>query len=228
MEAMKVLQTHYDGTDRVSDAIERLIRYLAVNNSLRGNDGSGMAHRPNAHSSGHGISSQVSNSRQGVAEWGDVLVALPNCYLRIVITLDLSIARGEFPDERDFPSWLQTSRLANVLPLYMMSQVEGEQPAPNTNRIDKSNSAFDNYDNEQGRGKATSSPQCLYTSSQARLPLHNGGAVNGRLQLEDAADARFQVAMPHRIDANDIQLDTNAPRDVQLDAWMLDVLQDFN
>lgn len=227
MEAMKDLQAHYDGTDRVSDAIERLIRYLAVNSSPSGTDSSGPADRRDVYDRGRGISSPVSNPRQGVAEWGDVLVRLPNCYLRIVTTLDLALARGEFPDERDFPLWLQTSRLANNLPLYMMSQAEGEPAAQNPSRIDNSVRAFDKYYNDRGRMK-TYTAIGTTTASQATPPSSYRGALHRDLQLEDVVEERLDIAVPQQNDSDDIQMDTSASRDVQLDAWMFDILQDFN
>ena len=115
MEVMKVLQTQYDGTDRVSDAIERIIRYLAVNNNVKSIDSYEYSDRRDSHLQNHTVSSTSTASEPIVTEWGDVLIRLPTCYLRIVMTLDLAVSKGEYPEEADFPLCLQTARLANKI-----------------------------------------------------------------------------------------------------------------
>jgi hypothetical protein len=109
MGAMKVLQTHYDGTDLVSDAIERIVQYLAVNNSINTNNKSDYGDRTSSNIQNGNITSAGYRSGQPVTEWGDVLMRLPYCHLRVVVTLDLAVSKGEYPEESDFPSCLRTS-----------------------------------------------------------------------------------------------------------------------
>jgi hypothetical protein len=119
MEAMQMLQSQYDGTDRVSDYLEKLVRSLAADNAAK---------FPGAHfleRRGFGETNSVADSpssatseKTGINDWGDVFLRRTNCYLRIVTTVDLSFSKGEFPEESDFPANLSSSKLTPILPLY--------------------------------------------------------------------------------------------------------------
>lgn len=117
-----MLQSMYDSTDRVSDAIDQLIGYLALDDSLETNGISPLAEgrdtqdtSPVAFSS---YSASSENSSSTINDWSDVLLRRRSCYLRIVMTLDITFSKGEFPKEADFPECLQTSHLSAYLPLY--------------------------------------------------------------------------------------------------------------
>ncbi|KAM5383790.1 hypothetical protein ACJZ2D_001779 [Fusarium nematophilum] len=47
--------------------------------------------------------SDAGPSRPGLASWMDMLQVQPNYYLRLAMTVDLSISHGKLPDESDFP-----------------------------------------------------------------------------------------------------------------------------
>lgn len=116
-----MLQSMYDSTDRIADAIEQLIGYLGLDDSLETGisplderwdtqDTNSVAFSP--------YSASSENSLPAINNWSDVLLRRRSCYLRIVLTLDIMFSKGEFPKETDFPECLQTSHLSAYLPLY--------------------------------------------------------------------------------------------------------------
>lgn len=119
---MRVLQSIYDSTDRVSDAIEQLIGYLGPDDSLEPTRVSPLAERRDTQDTSSVAFSSYSASSEyfspTVNDWRDVLLRRRSCYLRIVMTLDITFSLGEFPKETDFPECLQTSHLSAYLPLY--------------------------------------------------------------------------------------------------------------
>lgn len=46
-------------------------------------------------------------SSLSMASWIEILQTQPNCYLRLALTMDLSISNGKLPDETDFPPGLR-------------------------------------------------------------------------------------------------------------------------
>jgi hypothetical protein len=122
LEVMNVLQSIYDSTDRVSDAIEQLIAYFGPDDLLENTRAPTLAgswetqYSSPATFSSNSASAETSSST--INDWSDVLLRRRSCYLRIVMTLDITFSKGEFPKETDFPDPLQTSQLAAYLPLY--------------------------------------------------------------------------------------------------------------
>jgi len=47
------------------------------------------------------------DSGLSIASWIEILQMQPNCYLRLALTMDLSISNGKLPDETDFPPGLR-------------------------------------------------------------------------------------------------------------------------
>jgi hypothetical protein len=230
METMKVLQTHYDGTDRVSDAIERIIRYLVVNNHVKINDTSRHSDRRGSRGQNRSIDSTVSSPGQVVTEWGDVLIRVPNCYLRIVVTLDLAIAKGEYPEEKDFPLWLQTTRLANSLPLYRMSQADqsNESTVCVQNKVDTwgGHSANVRYDKSRNRDSGTTTDEP--TTSQVAPQSYQREILDECHPLEPVPEPCFDEEFSQHVGSDDIHMDMYGSKDFQLDTWMCDVLQEFS
>ncbi|KAH6665007.1 cutinase transcription factor 1 beta [Halenospora varia] len=126
MEALQVLQSQYDGTDRVSDYIEKSIKYLVV--ETQSNDGTPTDY-PERRGVGMNNSVLASPSSaayekpgQTINDWGDLFMRRTNCYLRTVVTVDLALSKGQFPEEHDFPMNLRSDKLSAVLPLYRIDR----------------------------------------------------------------------------------------------------------
>lgn len=122
LEVMNVFQSIYDSTDRVSDAIEQLIGYFGPDDLSENTRAATLAgswetqYSSPATFSSNSASAETSSST--INNWSDILLRRRICYLRIVMTLDITFSKGEFPKETDFPDALQTSHLAAYLPLY--------------------------------------------------------------------------------------------------------------
>jgi len=234
MEAMKVLQTQYDGTDRVSDAIERIIRYLAVNNYVKSNDSYGFSDRHDSHGQNRSVGSIGPAPEPVVTEWGDVLIRLPNCYLRIVVTLDLAVSKGEYPEENDFPLCLQTTRLANSLPLYRMGLSQGDLSNESTIRVQNTVGRWRGYNANVRYDKSGSCNSGATTdvpsTSQITLQSDQRELLEEYPPLEPVPEpCCFGEELARQgVSSDDSHMDMYGSKDLQLDTWMFDVLQDFS
>lgn len=103
MEAMNELQSQYDGTDEVRNFIQAVVEYCTV---------SILRPEPISPSIGDGSTSHHANSNGGVGapisvtvarDWGHLLVHHPSLFFRLSYTIDLSLSKGRYPDDSDFP-----------------------------------------------------------------------------------------------------------------------------
>ncbi|KAL2823619.1 hypothetical protein BDW59DRAFT_163197 [Aspergillus cavernicola] len=78
LEAMKVYQCMYDSTDLVLHTAHRIS--LEARSLVRDRE---------------------------IMGWADVLSRTPKVYLRLIITMDMALAKGSFPGDSEFPSALQ-------------------------------------------------------------------------------------------------------------------------
>jgi hypothetical protein len=84
IEAMKTYQPQYDGVDYISETIRHIVKLAQLDTPAA----------PEA-------------SASSIAEWTDILASQPGCYLRLAMTMDLSLSKGRLPEETDFPASLQ-------------------------------------------------------------------------------------------------------------------------
>ncbi|TDZ46012.1 Cutinase transcription factor 1 beta [Colletotrichum trifolii] len=84
IEAMKTYQPQYDGVDWVSETIRHIVN-LAQLDSPPGDTGS------------------PSEGGAVIADWTDILASQPSSYLRLALTMDLSLSKGRLPEDGDFP-----------------------------------------------------------------------------------------------------------------------------
>ncbi|KAK6194045.1 hypothetical protein LQW54_011847 [Pestalotiopsis sp. IQ-011] len=83
IEAMKTYQPQYDGVDYVSETIRHIVTLAQLDT-------------PAAPSSANHIN-----------DWQDILASQPGSYLRLAMTMDLSLSKGRLPEESDFPASLR-------------------------------------------------------------------------------------------------------------------------
>lgn len=119
-EAMKGFKLQYDGTDEVSDFIRRMIDYISIERPVqrpplvKGSLNS--FHKSHDSSCRRSSSSAPIWSATVVNDWSDVLLRQPNLYVRILLTIDISLSKGYFPDESDFPTALQSQHVFDNCP----------------------------------------------------------------------------------------------------------------
>ncbi|GKT75042.1 fungal specific transcription factor domain-containing protein [Colletotrichum tofieldiae] len=84
IEAMKTYQPQYDGVDWVSETIRHIVNLAQIDSpppgETRGSEGSAV-----------------------IADWTDILASQPSSYLRLALTMDLSLSKGRLPEDGDFP-----------------------------------------------------------------------------------------------------------------------------
>lgn len=90
IEAMKTYQPQYDGVDWVSETIRHAICLARWDHATARQE-------------------LENNTRKGIdmAGWTEMLSSRPGWYLRLTLTIDLSLSKGRFPEDRDFPVGLR-------------------------------------------------------------------------------------------------------------------------
>ncbi|KAK2017174.1 fungal-specific transcription factor domain-containing protein [Colletotrichum eremochloae] len=84
IEAMKTYQPQYDGVDWVSETIRHIINLAQIDSPPQGGP-------------------KNSEGRAAIADWTDILASQPSSYLRLALTMDLSLSKGRLPEDGDFP-----------------------------------------------------------------------------------------------------------------------------
>ncbi|KAK1969265.1 fungal-specific transcription factor domain-containing protein [Colletotrichum sublineola] len=84
IEAMKTYQPQYDGVDWVSETIRHIINLAQIDSPPQGGP-------------------KNSEGRAVIADWTDILASQPSSYLRLALTMDLSLSKGRLPEDGDFP-----------------------------------------------------------------------------------------------------------------------------
>jgi hypothetical protein len=96
IEAMKTYQPQYDGVDWVSETIRHVVNLAQLDSTTSETDSAGNS---NGNTEGNG---------NGVAcDWTDILTSHPSLYLRLALTMDLSLSKDRLPEEGDFPTSLR-------------------------------------------------------------------------------------------------------------------------
>lgn len=88
IQAMKSFQPQYDGVDYISETIRHIVNLTQLDTP---------APLPTAKTA----------TTTNISDWTDILASQPGCYLRLAMTMDLSLSKGRLPDESDFPDSLR-------------------------------------------------------------------------------------------------------------------------
>ncbi|KAF5519523.1 Cutinase transcription factor 1 beta [Colletotrichum aenigma] len=85
IEAMKTYQPQYDGVDWVSETIRHIVNLAQIDSAT--------GEAPASANEGGAV----------IADWTDILASQPSSYLRLALTMDLSLSKGRLPEDGDFP-----------------------------------------------------------------------------------------------------------------------------
>ncbi|KAI1743368.1 hypothetical protein F4680DRAFT_409934 [Xylaria scruposa] len=95
IEAMKTYQPQYDGVDYISETIRHIVNLAQIDPPINS---------PNTPSSITMSPQDPTNSMQPIiSDWTDILASNPGSYLRLSMTMDISISKGRLATETDFP-----------------------------------------------------------------------------------------------------------------------------
>ncbi|KAI1489775.1 fungal-specific transcription factor domain-containing protein [Biscogniauxia mediterranea] len=104
IEAMKTYQPQYDGVDYISETIRHIINLAQL-------DPPSNPDAASTHSQGrNGVQPSISG-------WTDILASQPGTYLRLAMTMDLSLSKGRLAQESDFPISLRGLFSAGFSPI---------------------------------------------------------------------------------------------------------------
>ncbi|KAK1996476.1 fungal-specific transcription factor domain-containing protein [Colletotrichum falcatum] len=84
IEAMKIYQPQYDGVDWISETIRHIVNLAQIESPPPGEP-------------------QNAGGRAVIVDWTDILASQPSSYLRLALTMDLSLSKGRLPEDGDFP-----------------------------------------------------------------------------------------------------------------------------
>ncbi|OIW26083.1 hypothetical protein CONLIGDRAFT_517472 [Coniochaeta ligniaria NRRL 30616] len=104
IEAMKTYQPQYDGVDWVSETIRHIVN-LAQLDGVQPNASQGV--NPPNNDNNNNDTSDNSNGNAKIQDWTDILTSHPSLYLRLALTMDLSLSKDRLPEEGDFPASLR-------------------------------------------------------------------------------------------------------------------------
>lgn len=82
VEAMKTYSPQYDGLDYISETIRHIVTLAQLDTPTP---------------------LSTANCTSTISDWTDILASQPGHYLRLAMTMDLSLAKGRLPEESDFP-----------------------------------------------------------------------------------------------------------------------------
>ncbi|KAI1267608.1 hypothetical protein F5Y18DRAFT_306748 [Xylariaceae sp. FL1019] len=96
IEAMKTYQPQYDGVDYISETIRHIINLSQLDH-------------PTAKSppTTHDPTNLSIGTQPTISDWADMLASQPGYYLRLAMTMDISISKGRLAEESDFPVGLR-------------------------------------------------------------------------------------------------------------------------
>ena len=104
-EVMTGFRNMYESTESVLQSIEKIVDYIKLNEPLqRLHSDSPSMDRRQTGSMPPPRGTQVRSSDV----WAELIDENPYSYLRISLTVEYSLSRGQFPSEKDFPKVLQT------------------------------------------------------------------------------------------------------------------------
>lgn len=101
IEAMKTYQPQYDSVDYVSETIRHIVNLV----QLDGVQPSASEGGSSSHGDNETAGDSTGNAK--MQDWADILTSHPSLYLRLALTMDLSLSKGRLPEERDFPASLR-------------------------------------------------------------------------------------------------------------------------
>ncbi|PVH75443.1 hypothetical protein DL98DRAFT_427572 [Cadophora sp. DSE1049] len=114
LELTKIHGLQYDGLQLIREVIHKTVACIKFKNTR-------MDSWPFAIQNAHPPQKQPSSlleapeqSQVSICEWGEMVSIQPRCYLRLALTIDLAFSRGKFPDNADFPVYLQENTAQDI------------------------------------------------------------------------------------------------------------------
>ncbi|KAI8955540.1 hypothetical protein F4801DRAFT_270950 [Xylaria longipes] len=95
IEAMKTYQPQYDGVDYISETIRHIVNLAQIDSPINSpSTSSSITMPPQDH---------MNSMQPIISDWTDILAFNPDSYLRLSMTMDISISKGRLAKESDFP-----------------------------------------------------------------------------------------------------------------------------
>ncbi|KAF7560803.1 hypothetical protein G7046_g3341 [Stylonectria norvegica] len=95
IDSMKTYHAQYDVADFVVNAVRHIVDLIQL----------------------EGIHPVIGSSAKDSFEWTDILSMNPSLYLRLALTIDLSLSKDRLPDDRDFPPSLRGLFAGDLSPI---------------------------------------------------------------------------------------------------------------
>jgi hypothetical protein len=197
MQAMKGLQSQYDGTDEVWNFIKSVVEYASIvslGQLQPPQEPPRLPHRDGSASklidSIGSFSSRALVPATDASDWGRMLLKNPTLYLRLTHTIDLCLSRGRYPEDSDFPLLLKSTY--THIPLYQVNPRNARDECYSYQDADKANDSQYQQDmstsivNQQDL-KDVSLPTFDY-SRNLEVPIANGDFGHDDLEIPISSD----------------------------------------
>ncbi|KAI8630122.1 hypothetical protein F5Y19DRAFT_54054 [Xylariaceae sp. FL1651] len=123
IEAMKTYQPQYDGADYISETIRHIINLAQLDPPSN-----------NTTSTSAPSQESINGIQPTISDWTDILSSQPGSYIRLAMTMDISLSKGRLAEEADFPIGLRglfTAGFSPIRTLIARGRHSGNsQPAP--------------------------------------------------------------------------------------------------
>ncbi|KAF9775834.1 hypothetical protein IL306_006036, partial [Fusarium sp. DS 682] len=110
VETMKDFEPRYDGVEWISTVIRYIVNLAQVESAFI--------------------------SKSLITDWTDVLAYKPSIYLRLTITMDLSLSLIRLPEDKDFPMVLRSNYLSGANLIHSPISLASHQSTTNSDDVD--------------------------------------------------------------------------------------------
>ena len=116
VDAMKTYHPQYDGVDFVVSAVRHIVDLVQL----------------------EGLQPSIGPATKDAFEWRDILSLNPSLYLRLALTIDLSLSKDRLAQEKDFPPSLRGMFGGDLSPIKaLLAQGRGGWPSATTQGADE-------------------------------------------------------------------------------------------
>jgi len=203
-EAMRLYQQNYDGIDLMCDYIAKALGYLECEQieNLQGLQYITQYKDTRRQQE----TSTLSKSSSTIKSWGDVFMNQPSFYLRLTISLDVSIATGKFPTAADLPVSIRARITAkSKLPMYMTLDSTPSLP-------------HDKY--TENRGRSSGKGQSCHVSNELALYNRRSSTISSTEQISDLGSrSTFPDLFATALGFPELDVDIQHPSNADFDQY---------
>ncbi|KAI0397356.1 hypothetical protein F5Y17DRAFT_369468 [Xylariaceae sp. FL0594] len=193
IEAMKTYQPQYDGVDYISETIRHIVNLAQIDTPCNSTN-----HEP------------LNNRKPLISDWTDILASHPDSYLRLSMTMDISISKGRLARETDFPVKLRGLFAKGFSPIRAL--LTGARPRPPDSPSASGSSSSTAL--QLGSVHSVSSDE----GSASPEPVNTNEGLSRTAHVHDTRDDSEQTARPSESELYSVSFLFDDPGSMNCDA----------